>query len=148
MCATSFVFSKEHKTFSLRGIQTATGIHRLTIFNRSYNLTFIADVHSWLCVLYPDSPGVFKSSFMFRFHAFLLSLGLSLWDCCNEHKRLGGVVCSLFPVQTFGELWLVWGEVISHSNCRIHCRAGGGVKCYSFTVHSQLNAHYGYSLTN
>lgn len=34
MCGMSFVFSKEYKTFPLRGIQTTAGIHRLKIHNR------------------------------------------------------------------------------------------------------------------
>lgn len=44
-----------------------------------------------------------------------------------DARSLAGVVFSLFPVQTLGELGLGRSEVISRSNCKVECtrRVGG-----------------------
>lgn len=42
-------------------------------------------------------------------------------------RSWAGVVFSLFPVQTLGELGLGRGEVISRSNCKVGVGGGGGV---------------------
>jgi len=54
-----------------------------------------------------------------------------------------GVVLSLFPVQTLGELGLGRGEVISCSNCKVDCKGKGVVVvCCSFSVYSPKLGYY------
>lgn len=60
-------------------------------------------------------------------------------------RSWAGVVFSLFPVQTLGELGLGRGEVISRSNCKVGVGGGG---CCSFPVGTQSHASYGCSMTD
>lgn len=127
MCATSFVFSKEHKTFPLRGIQTTAGIHRLKIHSTAVRTKCLSQVCSCYqyYVFYINTQAciVFYISFNFFLVSFFsLILMFSLWEL--GAKGWAGAVFSLFPVQTLGELGLGRGEVISRSNCKVDCRGG------------------------
>ena len=104
MCTTSFIFSKGHKTFRLRGIQTTAGIHRLKIHNRVLFIPCLL-VLQVSCVLHPDRPlFILIKPFIFWFHACL-----SCWCSLSRNavmvaRSWAGVVFPQFPVQTLGEL--------------------------------------------
>ncbi len=91
----------------------------------------------------------FKSPFVFGFHTFLHCWCFLFGSAAVGARSWAGVVFSLFPVQTLGELGLERGEVISRSNCKVDCsRRGGSVECCSFPIHSQPHVRYGCSVTN